>query len=166
MIRSRQPRPAPHRETSRCRPSPTLICLSSASRHSPLPQTRHTRHNSTRRYRRNSSAINRIRTLSATHGGVPPCSLTTLNFPLRTALFARVHINIIPNALAFLCFHTLTHSFATRKTLTPVFSIIPALFAQNTRGGGWLRSAPSSHKGLHLSNVIRRGRAAGSTACL
>jgi len=68
--------------------------------------------------------------------GVPPCPLSILNFQLRTALCAPVHINIIPLHLAVLCFHTLTHSFATLKTLTPAFSIICALFPQNTGVGG------------------------------
>ena len=100
-----------------------------------LNRTLLTPHNSTRPCRRNPSAINRIHTLSVTHGGVPPCPPSILNSPLRIALPARVRINVIPNALAPLCFHTLTHSFAPRKTLTPAFSIISALFAQNTRGG-------------------------------
>src|SRR5271168_3207394 len=34
-----------------------------------------------------------------------------------------------------LCFHTLTHSFASAEILSPIFSISSALFAQNTRGG-------------------------------
>ena len=37
---------------------------------------------------------------------------------------------------AIVCFHTLTHSLAPRKTLSPIFSALPALFAQNTRGRG------------------------------
>jgi len=65
-------------------------------------------------------------------------SVFTSDFELSTRYrsFRSVRINIIPNALASLCFHTLTHSFATRKTLTPAFSIVCALFAENTRGGG------------------------------
>ena len=35
-----------------------------------------------------------------------------------------------------LSFHTLTHSFARLEMPTPLFSSIPALFAQNTRLGG------------------------------
>ena len=33
------------------------------------------------------------------------------------------------------CFHTRTHSFAPSKTLSSIFSILSALFLQNTRGG-------------------------------
>src|SRR5690349_16137435 len=78
--------------TSRCR-LPTTLIRRSPSRHSTLATrhflpSRHTRHNSTRPCRRNPSAINRIHTLSVTHGGVPPCSLPILNFRLGTALFA------------------------------------------------------------------------------
>jgi hypothetical protein len=139
MIRSRQPRPA---TSSSPRPLalspltytyPPIHCLPS------LPRTRHTRHNSTRPCRRNPCAINIIHTLSVTHGGVPLCPLPILNFPLRAALFARVHvsvhINVLPRHLAALCFHTLTHSFALSKTLSPIFSFPCALFAQITRDG-------------------------------
>jgi hypothetical protein len=45
---------------------------------------------------------------------------------------ATVHISIIPWTLRFLCFHTLTHSFAPSKTLSPILSIASALFTQNT----------------------------------
>ncbi len=48
---------------------------------------------------------------------------------------ARVRMNINPRHLRFLCFHTLTHSFALSKTLSPIVSCPSALFAQNTRGG-------------------------------
>jgi hypothetical protein len=170
MIRSRQPRPA---TSSSPRPLalspltytyPPIHCLPS------LPRTRRTRHNSTRTCRRNPCAINIIHTLSVTHGGVPLCPLPILNFPLLTALFApvpvSVPVNVIPRHLPALCFHALTHSFAPHKTLSPAFSIICALFPENTRGGGYPRSATSSCRGLLLSNVIRRARAAGSTACL
>lgn len=34
-----------------------------------------------------------------------------------------------------LCFHTLTHSFASPRNLSSIFSGLSALFAQNTRGG-------------------------------
>jgi hypothetical protein len=47
----------------------------------------------------------------------------------------RVPINLIPLHLRPLCFHTLTHSFASPKLLPPVFSIASALFPQNTGGG-------------------------------
>jgi len=49
--------------------------------------------------------------------------------------YPRVPINLIPRRLALVCFHTLTHSFASVKLLTSLFSTIPALFAQNTGGG-------------------------------
>src|ERR1700690_4141057 len=62
-------------------------------------------------------------------------ALSILAFRLSTALSARVRINIIPKPLALLCFHTLTHSFALAKALSPVVSIPSTLFAQNTRGG-------------------------------
>src|SRR5689334_24599956 len=121
MIRSRHPRPATSSSPRTLPPSPFPHTDPPALRRSPLPRTRHTRHNSTRPCRRNPSAFNRIHTLSVTHGGVPPCPLSTLNFPPRAALFApvhiSVHINVNPRHLAALCFHTLTHSFARSKTL-------------------------------------------------
>jgi hypothetical protein len=46
-----------------------------------------------------------------------------------------VPINLIPLHLRPLCFHTLTHSFASPKLLPLVFSIASALFPQNTGGG-------------------------------
>jgi hypothetical protein len=51
-------------------------------------------------------------------------------------VFAGVRIDIIPWDSFFLCFHTLTHSFAPCNPATPFRSIGSALFAQNTRGGG------------------------------
>lgn len=57
------------------------------------------------------------------------------NLPFQ-ALSRRVRINIIPFDLRFLCFHTVTHSFASSKVVSLVFSISCALFQQNTRGGG------------------------------
>jgi hypothetical protein len=135
MIRNPQPRPA-----TSCSPRPLalspltytyppILCLS------PLTASL----NSTRPCRRNPSAINRIPTLSVTHGGAPPCPLSTLNVPLRAALCPpvriSVHIKVIPRHLAALCFHTLAHSFARSKTLSPIFSFPCALFAQNTLGG-------------------------------
>src|SRR5580704_1725609 len=54
-------------------------------------------------------------------------SLSPLNFELST-------LNR-PFFTAFLCFHTLTHSFASAKSLSSIFSRLSALFAQNTRGG-------------------------------
>jgi hypothetical protein len=64
-------------------------------------------------------------------------SVFTSDFALSTRYrsFRSIRINIIPRHLAVLCFHTLTHSSAPSKTLTPAFSIICALFPQNTRGG-------------------------------
>src|SRR5271154_4425741 len=59
-------------------------------------------------------------------------SILALRYP--TTLSARVRINIIPKPLALRCFHTLTHSFAPHKTLSPVVSNSSTLFAQNTRG--------------------------------
>ena len=43
-----------------------------------------------------------------------------------------------------LSFHTLAHSFALTKNSTLLFSIVSALFAQNTRGWGM----PTSHENL------------------
>ena len=64
------------------------------------------------------------------------------------SLFARVRISIIPWGLLLLCFHTLTHSFALLKTLSPIFSAPSTLFSQNTRGGGVHPSAGTrSHLG-------------------
>ena len=42
---------------------------------------------------------------------------------------------MIPQPLAFLCFHILTRSFALSKNPTLLFSSASALFAQNTGGG-------------------------------
>src|SRR5689334_10202519 len=139
MIRSRHPRPATSSSPRTLPPSPFPHTDPPALRRSPLPRTRHTRHNSTRPCRRNPSAINRIHTLSVTHGGAPPCPLSILNLPLRAVRSAsvriRVPISVIPRQIAVLCFHTLTHSFARSKTLSPIFSTPCALFTQNTRGG-------------------------------
>ena len=66
-----------------------------------------------------------------------PCVFSRLRTLLRV-----VCISIIPRHLAVLCFHTLTHSFARLKMSTPLFSSIPALFAQNMgvgEGGTLLR---------------------------
>src|SRR5580693_1312042 len=79
------------------------------------------------------------------HSASPRCLLRALSIlasRLQTALSARVRINIIPKPLAFLCFHTLTHSFALRKTLSAVVSTSSTPFAQNT-GGGVYPSPPS-----------------------
>jgi hypothetical protein len=64
------------------------------------------------------------------------------------SLFARVRISIIPWGLLLLCFHTLTHSFALFKTLSPIFSTSSALFSQNTWGGG---VRPSTDTRSHLA---------------
>jgi hypothetical protein len=63
--------------------------------------------------------------------------------------FPRVHISIIPRHLRVLCFHTLTHSFASAKSVSPTFSVSSKLFAQNTGvgyacevGQRFLRAAP------------------------
>jgi hypothetical protein len=66
------------------------------------------------------------------------CSLFTRHSPL---LLASLCNNIIPWDLRFLCFHTLTHSFVTSKTPSPLFSIVSALFAKNTPGAGRSSSA-------------------------
>jgi len=52
--------------------------------------------------------------------------------------FQRVRSSIIPLRLRPLCFHTLTHSFASSKRLSIVFSISCTLFQQNTRVWGTL----------------------------
>ena len=78
-------------------------------------------------------------------------ALSILFFRSTTALSARVHINIIPKALALLCFHTLTDSFARRKTLSPVVSISSTLFVQNTGGG----VSPSILALLFYAHVLR-----------
>src|SRR5438552_4727065 len=48
----------------------------------------------------------------------------------------RVRNLLIPHTLTFLCFHTLTNSFAIVKNTTPFLSCHSALFAKNTPGGG------------------------------
>ena len=46
------------------------------------------------------------------------------------------HLRTIPSAPDYLlCFDTLPHSFVFPKTLSPAFSIVSALFPQNTPGG-------------------------------
>jgi hypothetical protein len=74
------------------------------------------------------------KTRSLTHTD-PSAPLVSPRCPA-TRCFAGVRINIIPWDLRFLCFHTLTHSFATHKTLSHLLSGISALFGKNTRGGG------------------------------
>jgi hypothetical protein len=68
-------------------------------------------------------------------------------------LSATVHINIIPRILAFLCFHTLTNSFASRKTLSPIVSSPSELSAQNTRGGGTPSNPNSSPSVVQLLTI-------------
>ncbi len=80
--------------------------------------------------------------------------LSTSNCRLSIPSFTRVRINIIPRHLTALRFHTLAHSFATRKTLTLAFSIISALLAQNTRGV-W----PCSHYPLSTGRGLARNDA-------
>jgi hypothetical protein len=74
--------------------------------------------------------------------GLPELCALCVKIPLCThrspRVFAKVRINIIPWDLRFLCFHTVTHSFAPRNPVTPFRSMASALFAQNTRGGGTL----------------------------
>jgi hypothetical protein len=84
-----------------------------------------------RRKRSQESAL--LRSFSAS-----PSLLTVRETDLggpRATVFPRVSINIIPWHLLPLCFHTLTRSFALRKTLSPILSVLFALFAENTRGG-------------------------------
>ncbi len=49
--------------------------------------------------------------------------------------FQRVRISLIPQGLAFLCFHTLAHSFALSKNSTRFFSTASALFTKKHGGG-------------------------------
>ena len=60
-------------------------------------------------------------------------------FPLQLLTFnglsARVRISINPRHLRSLCFHTVTHSFAPSKTLSPIVSCRSTLFSQNTGRG-------------------------------
>lgn len=64
-----------------------------------------------------------------------PASATPL-FSAPSTLFSRVRIHLIPLNLRFLCFHTLTHSFASSNITTSFFSIAFALFSQKHPGGG------------------------------
>jgi hypothetical protein len=80
--------------------------------------------------------------------------------------FPRVHINIIPWDLRFLCFHTLTHSLATYKTLSHLLSGISALFGKNTRGGG---RPPALSRTIHyplLTPTIHYSRSSPRTSTL
>ncbi len=52
---------------------------------------------------------------------------------LRPTFLIRVRNSFISCDLRFLCFHTLTHYFAAKKIPTPSFSVVSALFVQNTR---------------------------------
>src|ERR1700688_610646 len=56
------------------------------------------------------------------------CELLTFN-----SLLPRVRINIIPQHLRSLCFHTLTHSFAPCHLASPLLSTASTLFAQNAQ---------------------------------
>jgi len=66
-----------------------------------------------------------------------PGSLLQHVLPFCT-LSQRVRINIISFDLRFLCFHTVTHSFALKKILSLVFSNPCTLFRENTRVWGTL----------------------------
>jgi hypothetical protein len=77
-----------------------------------------------------------------------PASATPL-FSAPSALFSRVRIHLIPLNLRFLCFHTLTHSFASSNVTTSFFSIAFALFSQKHPGGVLV----PSNKGSRPRNV-------------
>jgi hypothetical protein len=66
-------------------------------------------------------------------------AFSPFNFGLSTLLLSGVHISIILWDLLwdlrFLCFHTLTHSFASCDPAAPFHSIPSALFGKNTRAG-------------------------------
>jgi hypothetical protein len=66
-------------------------------------------------------------------------AFSPFNFGLSTLLLSGVHMSIILwdllCDLRFLCFHTLTHSFARCDPATPFHSIPSALFGKNTRVG-------------------------------
>jgi len=69
--------------------------------------------------------------------GVYPERLVALSFSdlfLSRFDFKRLTLDC-PFFATFLCFHVLTHSFAPAKSLSSMFSMLSALFAQNTRGG-------------------------------
>jgi hypothetical protein len=95
-----------------------------------------------------SSVLRKARSLIHTDPFAP---LISPRYP-SPLCFARVRINIIPWDLRFLCFHTLTHSFATHKTLSHLLSGISGLFGKNTRGGG--RPPLTSHPVSGLVNPI------------
>jgi hypothetical protein len=63
------------------------------------------------------------------------------SFTAAGPVFARTRINIIPLVFRFLCFHTLTRSFAPRNPSTLLPSIASALFPQ-TPGGGCPFASP------------------------
>jgi hypothetical protein len=67
------------------------------------------------------------------HRSICPSYFASLRI---AALLARVHINIIPWDLRFLCFHTLTNSLATRKALSLLLSGISTLLWQKHPGWG------------------------------
>ena len=62
-------------------------------------------------------------------------SVNLLPGPHSLLSFARVRININPWHLRSLCFHTLTHSSALPKTLSPIVSYCSTLFQRNTQEG-------------------------------
>ena len=85
-----------------------------------------------------------------------PLRPSTLNGRLSTPSFPRVRISIIPWNLRFLCFHTLTHSFALRYLASPFLSAASTLFAQNTRRGYPAQLLPASYPS-RLAGYSARG---------
>ena len=71
-------------------------------------------------------------------------------------LLQRVRTRFIRWNSPSLCFHALTHSFATRKTPSPILSMPSALFAKNTRGGGHIRQAPKFYNSLPRTSTPTR----------
>jgi hypothetical protein len=70
-----------------------------------------------------------------------------------TPAIPRPHRYLVISSLyhPIVCFHTLTHSFAPCKTLSPISSMLSALFAQITRVG--YPCTPRSSPGI--SNSVR-----------
>jgi hypothetical protein len=114
--------------------SPNVDALDAASRVSPLSATltKNTRGGGTSQ----ASVKNSNRTPSA------------FNFQRSTfnGLSARVRININPRHLRLLCFHTVTHSFAPSKMLSPIVSYLSTLFTQNIGRG--VASQPQAAQSL------------------
>lgn len=87
---------------------------------------------------------------------LPPCLRYAPAPATLPPLLQRVRIGFIRWNLRSLWFHTLTRSFATRKTPSPILSMLSALFAKNTRGAGYTLQAPKFYNSLPRTSAPTR----------